>query len=369
MRIEADQTTTCGCFTGIKSALTSAASRVKRLFTRTPRGYEALKQVAEFPFAGNKGSFGKVFVPLAFATSVAVAAPKPQLFNYWEAWNMQNKSDYCAQLADVPVGNGANDVVLIAFNDFKFTTDTAGKTHIGYVNDQVAGDGQPFDFDHLKAAIDTLHTKGGKVGLSMGGATFGMSSVVKSQADADTLVTELVKAVKDYGFDQLDFDLEGGLPSGDLLVYFFHELKEKLPNTNISLTYPAMGERDAGWHDLLTKAADSIDFFQFMAYDYYWSGYDPIAEVNDLINTYHIPPAKIVWGLMPGAHDAPKEMTTVKDAVTVAQYVKAHGLGGVMLWDANRDTDHRKGQPKGKDTVQQDGQPDGTFMKAIAENL
>ena len=50
-----------------------------------------------------------------------------------------------------------------------------------------------------------------------------------------------------------------------------------------------------------------------------------------------LPPSKIVYGLMPGHHDAGNEYTTVEDAAAATEYALEKGLGGVMTWDTNRD--------------------------------
>ena len=56
-----------------------------------------------------------------------------------------------------------------------------------------------------------------------------------------------------------------------------------------------------------------------------------------------MPREKIVWGIMPGGHDDPNEYTSLDDAVSAAEYVRDTGMAGVMVWDVNRDTDHRSG--------------------------
>ena len=50
-----------------------------------------------------------------------------------------------------------------------------------------------------------------------------------------------------------------------------------------------------------------------------------------------LPADKIVYGVMPGHHDAGNEYTTIEDAVAVTNYVLDKGLAGVMTWDINRD--------------------------------
>ena len=50
-----------------------------------------------------------------------------------------------------------------------------------------------------------------------------------------------------------------------------------------------------------------------------------------------VPASKIVYGVMPGHHDAGNEYTTVEDAKAIAEYALEKGLAGVMTWDINRD--------------------------------
>ena len=65
-------------------------------------------------------------------------------------------------------------------------------------------------------------------------------------------------------------------------------------------------------------------------------GWD-IEQDLELLVGLGVPLDKVVYGVMPGHHDAGNEYTSLQDAVEAAQFVLERGLGGIMTWDINRD--------------------------------
>ena len=78
---------------------------------------------------------------------------------------------------------------------------------------------------------------------------------------------------------------------------------------------------------------------QYQCYDYYNCGVQgwDIEQDLELLTGLGVPLDKIVYGVMPGHHDAGNEYTSLEDAVEAAQFVLERGLGGIMTWDINRD--------------------------------
>lgn len=297
--------------------------------------------------------------PMQSARSQATA---PFFETYWESWNIADQSDYGSQLENIPVGNGDGkiNVVSIAFGDYSFGKDNQGNITIGYLDGLMSA-------QELQQAVDKIHRNGGKVKLSLGGATFSMSTVVKSQADAETLAQNIAAVCKQDGLDGIDFDIEDAGTSADLQLYVYRRCRELLgPNALISYTFPAQGEMYEPYATVIKNGAQYFSAVNVMCYDYYWTGYNPLDEFARL-ESMGVPASKIVWGVMPGHADDPKEYVTVQNAIQIANCVKTN-FGGLMMWTINRDTNHRTGC-NGQDNVYETGQPDGTYVNAISTTL
>ncbi len=308
---------------------------------------------------------GRTTRSLRQVTPINITAPNtgPQFETYWESWNIWNPKDYCSQLGDIPAGNGAGKVnaVSIAFADYTFSTDQSGNMTIGYVNEQMT-------VQQLKDGINSIHQKGGKVKLSLGGATFSMATKVKSQQDAETLAQNIAKVCQQDGFDGVDFDIEDGGTPAELQLYVYRRCRELLgPQALISYTIPALGELYEPYTTVIKQGSQYFSSINLMCYDYYWNGYNPETDFQTLMGM-GVPKEKIFWGVMPGHADDPNEYVTIENAKTIAQYVKQNGLGGVMMWDITRDTNHRTGYV-GQDNIYETGQPDGSYLNAISDNL
>ena len=126
------------------------------------------------------------------------------------------------------------------------------------------------------------------------------------------------------------------------------------PYFQITYTLPALSAQFEPWKSTIEGAVEEIDAVNVMAYDYYWDvsslvhlqiifrpctlvqGYTFDLDIAQL-SSLGVPHSKIVYGVMPGHHDAGNEYTSVEDAVAATNYALEKGLGGVMTWDINRD--------------------------------
>ena len=88
---------------------------------------------------------------------------------------------------------------------------------MGFVNDMKTADGSKFDVDKMIAAVDSVHKKGGLVKISFGGATFSMSTYIKSADDAKEFAKNVAKVVEQDHLDGIDFDVEDST-SGDIQI-------------------------------------------------------------------------------------------------------------------------------------------------------
>merc|ERR1712180_506268 len=261
----------------------------------------------------------------------------PYVESYWESWNFKDfPDDFAAKLEDVPASpvgasSGVN-IIDLSFGDY---------------SPGLGGLEAPEEI--IRAGIEAIHAAGGLVKIAYGGALYSMSQYIQSVDDAKTFCKGLKETFDEYGVDGLDLDIEDGGTSAEIQAAVIKECRKEL------------GE------EALQSTADVLDAVNVMAYDIYWTGYNfemDIAGLNDAGMTND----KIVWGLMPGHHDAGNEYTSLEDARAAARYVKESGLAGLMTWSLNRDTD-RRSKGNGGDNLCQTGQPDATFVNALSQAL
>jgi len=286
---------------------------------------------------------------------------------------MPHTSDFSSSLKGIPVSKvgsstGVN-IVDIAFGDYTFGRDSKGRITIGFLNSQQASDGSSYDVDDLIADVNSIHSRGGKVKLSFGGATFSMGWHIQSSQEATAFAQNVSEAVKQFGLDGIDFDVEDGNPSASIQLDVYKACRSYLGSSKLmSYTIPATIEPYDPWHTVLSQGHSYFDAVNVMAYDVGWSGYNFTRDDLETLEALGVPPSKVVYGVMPGAHDVSSEYTSVQDAQNIAKYVKSNGLAGVMLWDVNRDTNHRTGYSPGSN-LYETGQPDGTYINAVSSSL
>ena len=264
----------------------------------------------------------------------------------------------------------------------------------------VFGSGPPYGITGLQfSTVDTdvqgiityIHSHGGKVKLSFGGAStagpyYFISTTPSWPNNASELATGIANLFVTYDFDGVDFDIEDSLPAGvtatefaSQLITFLQAVRAALPaGTIISITVPGQGWNQY-WQPLVEGAAaiaGLIDVINFMEYDIYVSsslagGYPamiaadistytsspdtPLAPPNWLPG-WNIPASKVNIGLMPGTADN-SLVLTLADAQKVVQTAVNVGAYGVMTWDIDRDA------------VGQDGQAPYAFSTAIRQGL
>lgn len=210
----------------------------------------------------------------------------------------------------------------------------------------------------LKELLDKVHQYGGEVKISFGGAAhidpagyqMWLSDYLKDRNDVSTLASSITSFLQNYGFDGIDFDIEDrGVAADfpDLAAALIKEIRQKLPNTDLTLTVPGQPWGQY-WVELIQKSVADVDHVNFMEYDIWidttgqgTGGPKTYStqiqwDINYYISNLGIPPHKIELGLMPGFDDIGNKLT-VSDAVALAKWAQSIGLAGVMTWDLNRD--------------------------------
>jgi len=221
----------------------------------------------------------------------------------------------------------------------------------------------------IREGVAAIHSAGGLAKLALGGATASMATYLPSPAAARQFAASLASEAELYQLDGVDLDVEDGAAGAEVQVALMDELRRLLgPEFHISYTLPALSGQFEPWADTIRQAADLLDAVNVMAYDYYWDGYTFEQDLN-MLHGLGIPHNKVVYGLMPGHHDAGNEYTSLGDAAAAARYAAERGLAGVMTWDANRDCEARLGYQAGEDNLYQTGQGDGVYLNTISRAL
>lgn len=122
----------------------------------------------------------------------------------------------------------------------------------------------------------------------------------------------MAKVVEQDNLDGIDFDVQD-LADRDIQLYVLKHCRDQLGrNKLISYTIPGTGELHEPYKSVLQQGSQYLDYVNVMCYDVYWSAYDPTADFQ-AIEALGVPKSKIVWGVMPGCHDAPNEYTSIND--------------------------------------------------------
>ncbi len=261
---------------------------------------------------------------LIFLTFPAFAAG-PLLESYWETWNTK---DSVETIIAMPC-----DIIDIAFGTFaKVGKHTFTVSQIG---------------DEL-AFVQKAHEAGKKVKISVGGATYGLSGLLQSEADAEGMAAALEEYVTANELDGVDFDIED-YPAADLQIALIEQTRKALgKHALISYTPKAPASTTEPYNSTIKGAYQWLTNINIMAYDAY-PGYSYEADVASL-EAMGIPKALIYVGLMPGEDDT-REMTSLDAVKDAAEYVVKNGLGGIMVWDLNRDHENLTGLGKDAATV------------------
>ncbi len=261
--------------------------------------------------AGNGATSGAGVMPSPLPTLSPTPAGSagPQIVGYWSDWQQTSWSQ-------VPQG------VTTLIYAFDFVSGHA-----------VIDDGNAPGYV-TPAAIATLHQRGIKVLLSLGGGSPATAFVF--DGDTKDFETNLISVLQQYGYDGVDFDDESGTQATRVAT-----LETLIPATRAALNAAGLGS------DLITLAAfdtpssfgdDTLLAAPGVASSLSWvnvmSYYYNVAENDMQLFASLFPPAKLMLGSdimsdpgVPLAPDATLE--------SLAGWVKTNGYGGMMIWTVN----------------------------------
>lgn len=265
-----------------------------------------------------------------------VATPMPEQYvAFWQSWSDTSKKPF-ARLGTIPRSVTTVDVAFSVANGNAIAP--------------------PQNTYSLKNGIHAIHSHGGKVMLSFGGADSKFEIT-----NPNTFENNLAHFYAKHGaYDGVDFDDERIPRNGqqqliDLIQRTRARFSSKL------LTYDAFGSGASlpySPHDyqgedvaIIQQAGPFLDWVNVMDYDAYgWKPPDhpnctwskPSAKDNcykDVMNAFAAipyPKNRLVMGLLIGKADDGKVITP-QDAHAYAAWAKAQGFRGVMIWDINLD--------------------------------
>ncbi len=316
-------------------------------------------------------------------SSVTAALPYETYIQSWDSqWNHAMQS-FPASSSD---STSYQDTTLnIAFAAYLFDDS---------INPQIQGTQFQDPNTEVSTIIKFVHSQGGKVKLSYGGASYALPAYPNyfiSQTTVEGgwpnnikyLAEGVIKTIQtNYGTDQeplfldgVDFDFEDAQPTtingqpysaknfADDLYHFLVLVREGLPEKTISITIPGQGW-GTYWEQLAKLAGSDtqkntpVDSVNFMEYDIYVTPNFTYSEqiYGDLLTYtsqpsetpspnwapgWGINPSKIQLGLMPGNDDI-KNILSVDDAESLATIAASSDkfgkpLYGVMTWSLNRE--------------------------------
>jgi len=251
---------------------------------------------------------------------------------YFTTWN-KNPYDEIQELINNKVLK-SNTRVILAFASFNFDG-----------TDYIPGLGNMTLMD-VNKVTDLVHANGGKISLSIGGATYPFTGSDLYSRPGD-LASNINTILNNCGFDGVDFDIEDASPQTSDFVNnaasLINTLRSLNSGLNITLTTAAQGWGATNYQQsLINLTIGNVNAWQPMEYDLW---IDPssnyynqiIYDINYYISTWLVDPKKIILGLMPGKDDQNKDLT-LQYALDLTMFAKSKGLQGVMTWDANIDS-------------------------------
>ncbi len=230
----------------------------------------------------------------------------------------------------------SNTRIVIAFASFNFES-----------TNYIPGINGGLTIANIQEITNYVHSNGGKISLSIGGATYPFTGSSLYNRPGD-LANNINQVLKMCGFDGVDFDIEdyfGNVPNdfvnqaGSLI----NTLRSLNSNLYITLTTPAQAW-SAGCYQqsLLNITIGNINAWQPMEYDLWIQSGSTYAQqiqwdLNYYLNTWKVSPNKIILGLMPGNDDTSHNLT-LQDALNLTTIAINNNLQGIMIWDANIDS-------------------------------
>jgi chitinase len=289
-----------------------------------------------------------------------------EFVGFWESWSDTNKQDAFYKLGMAPKTVTNVDVAFSIADSNEISN--------------------PQNTYPLKPGARRIHSHGGKVLLSFGGATSQFEIT-----DPKQFVSNLKAYLKANPgiYDGFDFDDEVIPTNGrQQLIDVLKATRQAFPNAIISFDADSAGadpqvDLSAGFGEdrlILKKAGADIDYVNVMDYDQY--GWKPSTNPNcqyvpgtsddcylDIMKEFanvpigdgkKFPANKVVMGLMIGEADDGSFLTP-GDCSNYASWVVQNTYRGIMIWDL--DLDNPQAPMSGT------GYPKGTYVKAIGEAL
>ena len=229
----------------------------------------------------------------------------------------------------------SNTRIVLAFASFNFTS-----------TDYIPGFNN-ISMKTVQQITNLVHSHGGKISLSVGGATypFAGSDLYSNPGD---LANNINQILINSGFDGVDFDIEdyyGNVPSNfaNQAASLINTLKSINNGLYITLTTPAQAWSSGCYQqELINLTIGNLSAWQPMEYDLWVESGSTYAyqiqyDINYYINTWNVSPDKIILGLLPGSDDTNKDLT-LQDALNLTSFAKSLYLQGVMTWDADIDS-------------------------------
>lgn len=226
--------------------------------------------------------------------------------------------------------------VILAFASFNFDS-----------TDYIPGINGGLSFSDIQQIVNNVHSHGGKISLSVGGATYPFAGSDLYNRPGD-LATNINQVLIKCGFDGVDFDIEdyyANVPSNfaNQMASVINTLRSLNAGLNITLTTPAQAWTAGCYQQqLLNLTIGNINAWQPMEYDIWvqtGTTYDEqiMWDIQYYMNTWNVSSSKIILGLMPGNDDMGRDLT-LQEALNLTTFAKNNGLQGVMTWDANIDS-------------------------------
>jgi len=199
----------------------------------------------------------------------------------------------------------------------------------------------------VQQITNLVHSKGAKVSLSVGGATFPFyNSDLYNQPGF--LAGNINNILTKCGFDGVDFDIEdasGNVPSNfaSNAASLINTLKSLNTSLYITLTTAAQAWAPGCYQQqLINLTIGNLDAWQPMEYDLWiQSGSTYFSQIqydlNFYMSSWGVTPSKMILGLMPGKDDMGRNLS-LQDALNLTSYATINGFKGVMTWDANNDS-------------------------------
>jgi chitinase len=297
--------------------------------------------------------------------ALARSSAAPEFAGFWESWSDTNRQDAFTRLNQVPKGVTTTDVAFSIADSNAISP--------------------PQNTYPLGSGARHIHAHGGKLLLSLGGATSSFD-ITDPSAFAANLVAYAKAHPKLY--DGFDFDDEVIPNNGQQqLVNVLLAVRKAFPKAIVTFDAFIDGADTGheGGHDgediaIIAQAGSAIDYVNVMAYDQY--GWHPPGDPScsyqqgapddcrlvvlqqfsqiQLAGGGYFPKSKIRLGLMIGEADD-GTVVSPHDAAGYGKDVRGLGYRGIMIWDLDRD--NPQSPPGGT------GHPKGTYVRAISKAL